>query len=49
MADQLTTKQLTLILLEELNEILSEGELEDNEYLDSIIYQCKILINYTHE
>ena len=38
-----------LILLEELNDILSKGELENDENLDSIIYQCKILINYTNE
>ena len=39
----------TLILLEELNDILSKGELENDEHLDSIIYQCKILIDHTSE
>lgn len=39
--------QLTLHQLEELNDILSKGELEVDTYLDSIIYQCEILIDYT--
>ena len=40
-----TVKHVTLCLLEELNNILSKGELESDKDLEQIVYQCKLLID----
>ncbi|HJO96308.1 MAG TPA: hypothetical protein QF753_23180 [Victivallales bacterium] len=40
-----TVKHITLCLLEELNDILSKGELESDKDLEQIVYQCKLLID----
>ncbi len=40
-----TVKHVTLCLLEELNDILSKGELESDKDLEQIVYQCKLLID----
>ena len=40
-----TVKHVTLCLLEELNDILSKGELESDKGLKQIVYQCKLLID----
>ena len=41
---QKTITHVTLCLLEELNDILSKGELETEKDLEQIVYQCKLLI-----
>ena len=46
---QETLIHTTLCLLEELNDILSRGELEveDEKELNLIVYQCELLIDRT--
>ena len=41
---QKTITHVTLCLLEELNDILSEGKLETEKDLEQIVYQCKLLV-----
>jgi len=44
---QLAMSKELLILLEDYNDILHEGNLQSEKYVNQIIYQCKRIIEIT--